>query len=215
MASDEAGVDGETRRLLLSLQWLLDDEPCWNEKSEAWIERISSGPIDAARGARIHRLGARAAGGRRQARIQGLVETSGSVMPSCSVRRPRCRWTGSHSCSNCWAVSSRSLWRTCFPRSLPCRKAAKAARKILSSGMLELIDGEGLPNSQILDIFRPLMACWTRCRILGRHMEKVCASAKASYQYEWAIRAALRLSRTDGSQVFSRANGQRDGVSNG
>jgi hypothetical protein len=54
------------------------------------------------------------------------------------------------------------------------------------------------------------MACWTRCRILGQQMDKACSSAKAGYQYEWAIRAALRLSRSDGSQVFSSVNGQQD-----
>ncbi|MHB8901005.1 MAG: hypothetical protein ACYC6Y_19835, partial [Thermoguttaceae bacterium] len=32
---------------------------------------------------------------------------------------------------------------------------------------------------------------------------------RAGCQYEWAVRAALRLTRTDGSQVFSAGNGER------
>jgi hypothetical protein len=209
-AADEAGVDGKTRRLLLSLQWPLDGEPCWNERSETWIETGSSGPIDAARALESigwsHALPAAAAKLEPKVWWRLLDQLcrlahEASEMPLDGQPLVQQLLGGELSLTLAYL----------FPEILPCRKAAKTARRILSGGMLELIDGEGLPNSQILDIFRPLMACWTRCRILGRHMEKGCAGAKASHQYEWAIRAALRLSRTDGSQVFSRANGQPDG----
>ena len=206
----EAGVDGQTRRLLLSLQWLLDDQSCWNEKSEAWLEGVLSGPIDTARALEslgwAHALPAAAAKLQANTWWKLLDQLGRLAQEACEMPLD-----GQPLVQQLLGGELSLTLAYLFPEITPCRKAAKAARKVLSSGMLELIDGEGLPSSQILDIFSPLMACWTRCRILGRHMEKGCASAKAGYQYEWAIRAALRLSRADGSQVFSRANGHAGG----
>lgn len=90
-----------------------------------------------------------------------------------------------------------------FPEIVPCRKLAEPARDALSAGLSELLDGEGLPHGTRLGVFRPLMACWTRCRAMGGGLPKGCWNAEAENQYRWVVRAALRLTRHDGSQVLS------------
>ena len=208
-SAEDVGVDADTRRLLLGLQWLLEGQATWSEKAASWIESTSTGPLDASQG--LASLGwARAlpmAAATLNAdtwwklldHVHGLANEA-SEMPLDGQPLVQQLVGGE------LALTLAYL----FPEITACRKAAKGARKILSTGMLELIDGEGLPNSQILHVFRPLMACWTRCRILGQHMDKACSNAKAGYQYEWAVRAAIRLSRPDGSQAFSTVDGQHD-----
>jgi len=113
-----------------------------------------------------------------------------------------------------------------------CRRLHTSARRALSAGLRELLDGEGLPHARNLALFRPLFGCWTRCRRLaaggmrgarrttkakavsaranvrraaspGRETPGLCWTAAAETQYRWLVRAALRLTRPDGSHVFS------------
>jgi hypothetical protein len=90
-----------------------------------------------------------------------------------------------------------------FPEITPCRKLAPVARRALSAGLVDLLDGQGLPHAGHLELLRPLLASWTRCRAMGRELSKPCLSAAAKNQYEWLVRAAMRLSRGDGSQPLS------------
>jgi hypothetical protein len=90
-----------------------------------------------------------------------------------------------------------------FPEITACRKLAPAARRELSAGLVDLLDGQGVPHADHLELLRPLLASWTRCGVMGREMSKDCFSAAAENQYEWLIRAAVRLSRGDGSQSLS------------
>lgn len=92
-------------------------------------------------------------------------------------------------------------------RSLPGLAAGHglgSARRMLSAGLRELLDGQGLPHARYLDLLRPLLACWTRCRALGQQIPGGCWSEAAETQYQWLVRNALRLSRPDGSHVFSQ-----------
>jgi len=93
-----------------------------------------------------------------------------------------------------------------LPEIAPCRKLESAARCSLSSGLVSLLDGEGLPHGKHLGLLRPLLACWTRCRALGGELEGGCWTKAAEDQYQWLVRQALRLARDDGSQVFSRGS---------
>ena len=79
------------------------------------------------------------------------------------------------------------------------------ARWSLSAGLIELLDGQGLPHAEHLDQIRPLLACWTRCRALGRRWKRGCWTAKAEKQYGRLVLSALRLARRDGARVFSDA----------
>lgn len=95
-----------------------------------------------------------------------------------------------------------------LPEITPCRKLKSAARRALSSGVVDLLDGQGLPQGMHLGLLRPLLACWTRCRALGGRLKGGCWNKAAGYQYEWLVRQALRLARHDGSQVFSPSPGR-------
>jgi len=90
-----------------------------------------------------------------------------------------------------------------FPEITGCRKLAPRARRSLSAGLVELLDGQGLMHGRHLELLRPLLACWTRCRAMGDRLSKGCWSEAAQTQYEWLVRHALRLTRCDGSAVFS------------
>jgi hypothetical protein len=208
-AAEEAEIDADTRRLLLGLQWLLEGPATWTEKANSWIESTSAGPLGVSDALAsigwAHGLTTAAATFEADVWWKLLGHLHGLAVEACEIPLD-----GQPLVQQLVGGELALTLAYLFPEVAPCRKVAKAARKVLSAGMLELIDGEGLPSSQILDVFRPLMACWTRCRILGQEMDKACSSAKAGYQYEWAIRAALRLSRPDGSQVFSSVNGQQD-----
>jgi len=98
-----------------------------------------------------------------------------------------------------------------LPEIAPCRRLKSSARRALSAGIVDLLDGQGLPHGRQLGLLRPLLACWTRCRALGERVKGGCFTAPAAGQYEWLLRQALRLMRHDGSQVFAdRAPGGFD-----
>lgn len=90
-----------------------------------------------------------------------------------------------------------------FPEIAPCRKLAREGRRVVSAGLVDLLDGQGFPHAEHFSLMRPLLACWTRCVALGDRMEKDSLTAAARLQYEWLVRQSLRLVRHDGTQVFS------------
>jgi hypothetical protein len=92
-----------------------------------------------------------------------------------------------------------------FPELNPCRPLQSPAAAALSHGMAELLDGEGLPHCRHLAALRPLVACWTRCRLIGEHLEGGCWNAEAEEQFPLAVREVVRLSRQDGSPTFAGA----------
>ncbi|NQT16115.1 MAG: hypothetical protein HQ582_25385 [Planctomycetes bacterium] len=94
--------------------------------------------------------------------------------------------------------------RHVFPELTACRRLGRDARSALSAGLVDLLDGEGLPHAERLDLMRPLLACWTRCRAVGNELTKGPWNERAQIQYEWLIRGALRLTRHDGAHVLSR-----------
>ena len=90
-----------------------------------------------------------------------------------------------------------------FPEIAPCRSLKRASHTALSEGIVELLDGEGMPHGDLLPRLPALLACWTRCVLMGTQMKKHCWSDDAQVQYEWLIRQALRLSRSDGGLLLS------------
>jgi len=93
-----------------------------------------------------------------------------------------------------WTLSST------LPEIKVCRKLDTSAKAALLAGLIELLDGEGILASQYLPQLRPLLACWTRSHLLS---DGKCFTKSAATQYEWFVTFALRLTRRDGTQVFS------------
>jgi hypothetical protein len=84
-----------------------------------------------------------------------------------------------------------------------CRSLKRLARHVLMSGLVQLLDGEGLPHARHIEFIRPLLACWTRCRLLGEQIKGGCWSRAAERQYGRLVRNAVRLARYDGTHAFS------------
>lgn len=94
-----------------------------------------------------------------------------------------------------------------FPELKPCRAVVKQARLMLSLGLEELLDGDGLLHARHFGALRPLLACWTRCRALASRWKLGCWSAQAEKQFTQFVRQAVGLSRRDGGAVFSALPG--------
>lgn len=93
-----------------------------------------------------------------------------------------------------------------LPEIAPCRALLAGARRALSAGPVDLLDGEGLPHARYFPLLRPLLACWTRCRAVGGELKGGCWTAAAEVQYQWLVRHAMRLARHDGTHVFSNGS---------
>ncbi len=98
-----------------------------------------------------------------------------------------------------------------FPELTPCRRLAPEARRVLSAGLCDLLDGEGLVSAGRFALMRPLLACWTRCRLLGNGMKRPCFTPEARRQYAFMVRHALRFTRHDGTAMLGPAGQCGDG----
>ncbi|MGD9127473.1 MAG: hypothetical protein PVH19_08855, partial [Planctomycetia bacterium] len=93
-----------------------------------------------------------------------------------------------------------------FPELEPCRDLVKSARRSLNEGMAELFDGEGLIEAKYFEWMRPLLACWVRCQAVGDDLcDGKLLKKDPAGQLEWAVREAMRWTRSDGSQVLCDA----------
>jgi hypothetical protein len=90
-----------------------------------------------------------------------------------------------------------------FPELRSCRRLAEAAEATLSQGLIDLLDGEGLPSAKRLSLMRPLLALWTRCGLLARAAKQACFAGDAAEQYSWLVQQAILFSRPDGGQLLT------------
>jgi hypothetical protein len=90
-----------------------------------------------------------------------------------------------------------------FPELEVCRRLAAPARETLSQGLLELLDGEGVPAAKHLPRLRPCLALWTRCGLMAEAMHDDCFTPEAGEQYAWLVQRAILLSRPDGGQLLA------------
>jgi hypothetical protein len=68
-----------------------------------------------------------------------------------------------------------------------------------------------MPHGKHLAMLRPLLASWTRCRAFADGLKGGCWNASAEEQYGWLVHHALRLTRHDGTHVFSNTSA-RDSI---
>lgn len=87
------------------------------------------------------------------------------------------------------------------PRDLGLRGA-----QAVSTGLVELNDGQGLVHADCFGLHRMLLGCWTRSVFLCRRIKQVKLTSEARTQYAWAVRGALRMARSDGTGVFSQVS---------
>ncbi len=80
-----------------------------------------------------------------------------------------------------------------LPAAKPLRALVKGASEVLTEALLRLTDGEGLIHARYVSHVSPLLACYTRCGLLAKPLDKPVWSADAQLQYEWLVRQTLRL----------------------
>src|SRR6202000_961334 len=90
-----------------------------------------------------------------------------------------------------------------FPELRAHRALRDDARAALSESLVELTDGQGLPNARLLPVLGPLFACWTRVRQIGKHLNRGAWSHTADVQYEWLVRNAIRMADREGEFLLA------------
>jgi hypothetical protein len=90
----------------------------------------------------------------------------------------------------------------CFPELAACASLAAIAHRTLEKSPIEPLDENALVHGSRLDTLWPLLACWTRARLLGRGNDSIW-SEEAQRQFARLVEYVVRLTRLDGSQVFS------------
>ncbi len=93
-----------------------------------------------------------------------------------------------------------------FPELMVPRDLGPRGAQAISTGLVELNDGQGLVHADYFGFHRMLLGCWTRSVLLCRRIKGVKLVSEARTQYEWAVRSALRMTRSDGTGVFSRVS---------
>lgn len=89
-----------------------------------------------------------------------------------------------------------------FPELRPLTKLRNAAHEAITEGINELTNGNGLVQGEYLGYQQPLLACWTRCHLMGSQLKKGCCSRKATEQFQWMVTHALGLSSQQGQPVL-------------
>ncbi len=88
-----------------------------------------------------------------------------------------------------------------FPEVAICESLISRARKYLSASVIDMTDGAGLFHARDWRLFRPLLACWTRCQLIATQK---CLNKKAAEQYRWMVTHSLRLAKANGEQLLTR-----------
>jgi hypothetical protein len=85
-----------------------------------------------------------------------------------------------------------------FPELQPARDLLPLARQSLSESILAVLDGKGVPHGRLLPVLGPLVACWTRVRLLGAELKGGSWTKEAETQYQWLVRRTLQLTAPEG-----------------
>ncbi len=90
----------------------------------------------------------------------------------------------------------------CLPELAECQSLAGVAHRTLERTAIEPVDDNSIVHGQRLDLLRPMLASWTRIRVLSRGLEDNLWSDESLQQYSRLVEYSLRLSRADGRIVF-------------
>ncbi|MGL4942798.1 MAG: hypothetical protein ACRC46_06370 [Thermoguttaceae bacterium] len=90
-----------------------------------------------------------------------------------------------------------------LPDLVATRDRLAIATSSFAHGLETILDGGGMPQSHDLPVLRPLLACWTRSQSLAAQGGCKVFDRRVREQYRWMIEQVLRLTRRDGTAVFS------------
>src|SRR4051794_6677390 len=99
-----------------------------------------------------------------------------------------------------------------FPELQSVRSLRADARTAFSEALIELTDGQGLPDARLLPVLGPLFASWTRSRWIGSRMKLGAWPRDAETEYRWLVRHAIRLA--DKSRRFVLTSDDTDNAWN-
>ncbi len=89
-----------------------------------------------------------------------------------------------------------------FPEIRPLHKLRTTAEDTLAEGLMEFLNGAGLPRAIFMPVFRGLIACWTRCRARSGEAGKRSWSGKAEDQFRLAVTKSICLSSATGHALL-------------
>jgi hypothetical protein len=92
-----------------------------------------------------------------------------------------------------------------LPEVAPLAALLPQACRAFAVGFEELLDGKGMPQCQHLKLQQPLVACWTRARLMSASLSEGCWTHDVAAQYPLAVREMLRLARRDLSPLLHGA----------
>ena len=75
----------------------------------------------------------------------------------------------------------------------------------IRSGVLELLDGDGIPHAKNCKDFLGLYASWIRCQNICEPLQIDAFEGDQKLQFEWLVEQSLRFTRNDGTPYFSIA----------
>ena len=84
-----------------------------------------------------------------------------------------------------------------------CRRLERCGRAAVSSGLSRILDRQGMLPARHFGILRPLLACWTRCRVLAAGLPRGGWGPRLEQRYQRLVRNALRCTRPDGRPLFA------------
>lgn len=90
-----------------------------------------------------------------------------------------------------------------FPEMALLKKLRAPAQENFVAGMEELLNGNGLLHGNLLRLQRPLVACWTRCRLMAEHQKKSSLSRAVVKQYQWLVCHSIGLSSATGHPMLA------------
>jgi len=96
-----------------------------------------------------------------------------------------------------WTLATRSAEVPCVPR------LEKAGRAAIAFGLGQILDRQGMLPAKHLGLLRPILACWTRCRMLSAGLPGGGLGARSEQRYEKFVRNALRCTRPDGRPLLA------------
>lgn len=89
-----------------------------------------------------------------------------------------------------------------FPELDVCHERAAAGNGAVGEGLMDLVNERGLADPRHVELLRPLLGCWTRCRLIAGDLG--CDSNDDNDDgYRPVLLQSLRLTRFDGTQALT------------